>query len=197
MTTKSELERRIEVLEDWHQKSWNSINIVNADITAINARLDGLIGVGSKMYTSLETRMTTKSELERRIESLEDWRSNVARVGADGAQGGSFELTALAERVAALERAQAAPASRYASSETFLEALTEQVAALRKMQAEPTNRQCVAEALLDAALAGYSYEDAAARLLEVSTSLNIYNSQGRTLRAMADVLERAARERGE
>ena len=141
MTSKAELEQRIEVLEDWHQKSWNSINIINADITAINARLKSMAGEP--------------------------------------------------------ERAQAAPAPRYASSETFLEALTEQVAALRKMQAEPTNRQCVAEALLDAALAGYSYEDAAARLLEVSTSLNIYNSQGRTLRAMAGVLERAAKEEAE
>jgi len=141
--------------------------------------------------------MTTKRDLLLRIAGLERWRDNVARVGADGAQGGSFELVAIAERVAVLERAQAAPAPRYASSETYLEAIAEQVAALERAQAEPTNRQCVAEELLDAALAGYSYEDAAARLLEVSTSLNIYNSQGRTLRAMAGVLERAAKEEAE
>ena len=162
MTSKAELEQRIEVLEDWHQKSWNKINAISANIGAIDARLDGMIGVGSKMYTMLEARLI---DLERNAGEP--------------------------------ERAQSAPAPRYASSETFLEALTEQVAALRKMQAEPTNRQCVAEALLDAALAGYSYEDAAARLLEVSTSLNIYNSQGRTLRAMAGVLERAAKEEAE
>jgi len=109
--------------------------------------------------------MTPKKELKQRIESLEDWRDNVARVGADGAQDGSFELTALTERVAALERAQA----------------------------EPTNRQCVAEALLEAALSGNSYDNAATWLRDVANYTSIYSSYTGMLRKMADVLERAAK----
>jgi len=104
----------------------------------------------------------------------------------------------LASREAALERAQAAPSPRYASSETFLEALTEQVAALRKMQSEPTNRQCVAEEFLETALSlGYNFKDAAQRLRDAANAASIYRSYTGILFRMADVLERAARGEGE
>jgi hypothetical protein len=137
--------------------------------------------------------MTTKRDLLLRIAGLERWRDNVARVGADGAQGGSFELVAIAERVAVLERAQAAPAPRYASSETYLEAIAEQVAALERAQAEPTNRQCVAEEFLSAAEGGNT--SWLRHLANEQKSIHYPNYI--RLSAMAAVLERAARERGE